>query len=210
MTARERRDHPGPPPTDLELPPGFAPPDWEAPFDLAAHLRRVPDDATVKGMFLTSVVDDVHARCGSRLTEERYTAFRDYPLSRLLELMVEGAGRVYPRRPVRDGMRRLARPSFSVFDSSLVGRAVFAVSRHDPHNVFRIGSRAWRHATNLAKVESEKLDETAVVLRVRDFHFTDAVAVGIAEGVLEACGRPGSVAVRMESPSAGDFLVRWM
>jgi len=209
-TASGRRGHPGPPLTGLDLPPGFAPPDWEAPFDLQAHLRRVPDDATVKGMFMASVVDTVRERAGSHLTEERYTPFRDYPLTLLLELMVEGAGRLFPDRSVRDGMRRLARPSFPVFSRSLVGRAIFAVSGHDPHSVFRQGSRAWRHATNLAKVESEELDETAAVVRVRDFHFTDAVAVGVAEGVLQACGRPGNVAVRMETPSTGEFLVRWM
>ncbi len=106
-------------------------------------------------------------------------------------------------------MRRLARPAFSVFADSMVGRAVFAAVGHDPRPVLGLASRAWRHATNTGKLQSEPVDETAVLIRVSDFLLTEAVAVGIAEGVLQACGRQGVVARRMHSATAGEFLVRW-
>lgn len=194
---------------DLELPDGFAFPDWSAPFDLQEHLRSVPADATVKGMFLSSTVEAVRDSGGGLLTSEKFTAFRDYPLSRTLELLVEGAPLVYPDLPLRDGMRRLARPAFPVFAGSLVGRAVFAAVGRDPRSVLGLASRAWRHATNTGKLESEPQDENTTLVRVCEFHLTEAVAVGIAEGVLEACGRRGRVARRMQSPTEGDFLIRW-
>jgi len=194
---------------DLDLPDGFAPPDWTAPFDLEAHLRQVPADATVKGMFLSSTVEAVQSRGGGLLTGEKFTAFRDYPMGRTLELLAEGAPLVYPDHPLRDGMRRLARPAFPVFAGSLVGRAVFAATGSDPRSVLGLASRAWRHATNTGKLESEPLDETSMRIHISDFHLTEMVAVGIAEGVLEACGRRGVVAPRMQSASEGDVIIRW-
>ena len=88
-------------------------------------------------------------------------------------------------------------------------RAVFAAIGRDPQPVLGLASRAWRHATNTGRLETEVVDESAVVIRVSDFLLTEAVAVGIAEGVLEACGRQGVVARRMRTPTAGDFWVHW-
>lgn len=210
MEARGTRRELDLPIADLDLPDGFALPDWKAPFDLQAHLRTLPAGATVKGMFLSSTIDTVRDRGGGLLTGEKFTAFRDYPLGRTLELLVEGAPLVYPDRPLRDGMRRLARPAFPVFAESLVGRAVFAATGRDPRSVLGLASRAWRHATNTGKLESAPQDDTSTLVHVSEFHLTEMVAVGIAEGVLEACGRRGVVARRMRSPTEVDFLIRWM
>lgn len=198
------------PVAELDLPDGFTPPDWEAPFDLQAHLAKVPAGATVKGMFLSSTVETVKARGGGLLTGEKFTAFRDYPLTRTLELLAEGASLVFPERSLRDGMRRLARPAFPVFADSMIGRTIFAAIGRDPKPVLGLASRAWRHATNTGKLESEPVDDTAVRVRVSDFLLTEMVAVGIAEGVLQACGRQGVVVRRMQSPSDGEFLIRWV
>ena len=169
----------------------------------------MPADATVKGMFLNATVETVKGLGGPSLAEERFFAFRDYPLRRSLELLVEGARHVYADQPPREGLRRLARPGYAVFADSLIGKVVFAAIGRDPAAIYKLAAKAWRHAASVGKLEPQIVDPHTALIRVSELYLTDAVGIAIAEGVLEACGRDGYVAQRMRSPLEGEFLIHW-
>lgn len=193
---------------EIELPPGFHRPDPYKPIDLERSRRRVPPEATVKGMFFTSLEEEVRSR-GFDLASRRLPPFLDYPMTELLDLYEEAARVSHAGLPTYEAMRRLARPAFRVFSDSLVGRTVFGVIGRDVQRVLGLAARAWPHAANVGKLEVERIDEQTALVRASEFYLTEPVAVGIAEGVLLADGRRGLVAARMSSPIDGEFWIRW-
>jgi uncharacterized protein (TIGR02265 family) len=192
-----------------DLPPGFVLPDWDAPLDLAAHLATIPAEATAKGMFVESALQNVCALGRTPPTQEKFHGFRDYPLRRVIELLAECARISHPEATLREALRRVARPGYAVFSNSLIGRVVFAAIGRDPAAIVGLSARAWKHAISVGRLEPRPADGKNIVLHFSDLYVTEPVAIAIAEGVLEACDRSGYVAQRLRSPTEGDLLIRW-
>lgn len=197
------------PVAEYDLPDGFHVPDTSGPFDAEARCRAVPPGATVKGMFLEAMVEDIRRRGFEPPTQERFYAFHDYPMVQCLELLIEGSRLSYADLPVPEGIRRMSRPAYATFADSLIGKVVFAAMRGSVAGIFRLASRAWGRATNVGKLETEIVDENTARISTSDFYLTEFAALGIAEGVLEACGHQGIVAYRPRSAIAGDYWIRW-
>lgn len=196
-------------PDRIAIPPGFRTPDPQTMFDLHRQRAGVPAHATVKGMFFNAMVDEVKARGEVLRGVKPVAAFHDFPLTGLLDLYEEAAGLCYGDLTLYEGMRRLSRPAFEVFSDSLIGKVVFGAVGRDVSRILKLSARAWGHATNVGTLEVERLDGHAALIRVDEFHLGEPVAVGIAEGVLQAAGRTGTVALRMSTPLAGEFWLHW-
>lgn len=161
-------------------------------------------------MFFAQIQQEYRRRGLEPPTQERFQVFQRYPLRRLMELLVEAAGTVHADVPLREGLRRLGHGAYGVFAESLVGRTLFAALGRDVGRILGLAGRAWAHAASAGSLEVEPAGAQAVRIRAHDFVlFPECTAVGIAEGVLLACERPGVVACRSESATEAEFWIHW-
>lgn len=189
---------------------GFHAPDWSAPLDVDARLDALPSGLVVKGMFLQGLVDEARKRCGRNPGRARYTAFRDYPLREMLELMAETVELAYPDVPVREGLRRLGHPAYPTFARSTVGRVVMAMVRDDPKAALHLAPKSYRLIGNAGTAAVRDCGERCCILELRDvWTWPDAYNVGVHEGALDAWELEGEVTVRVHSPCDVDLRIEW-
>jgi uncharacterized protein (TIGR02265 family) len=195
----------------LEIPEGFAFPAWESPLDVDAYLRIVPPEATVKGLFLMRLIQELE-RAGKPLpTDKRYFTFHDYSLRECMELLALGAPLLYPEHSVRNGIRRLAWLAYGTFTETMIGRVIFGLAGTRPGAVFRLAPRGLSQASSVGKIVPVVTDRESVVLRISQVYcFPDCFGVGMAEGVLDALNVRGYVAVRMQDLTEGEIYIRWL
>src|SRR4051812_34639258 len=102
----------------------FIAPDFSAPLQLEERVRGPGSQATVRGMFIQGVVDQVKAATGRTPGRSRYLAFSDYPGREWMELLVDCAALLHPRLPPREALRRMGRRTYPIFAESTVGRVL--------------------------------------------------------------------------------------
>jgi uncharacterized protein (TIGR02265 family) len=189
---------------------GFVPPRFDARVDLDAVLRRIPAHATGKGMFLNRLLAELSRRRLPLPTQETFSPLQDLPLRFCAELNLHAARALYPGLPLPEALRRVARLSFDTFQDSLAGKLILTGMHHDPHRVLALASRLVGYTTNVGTLESMFVDTRARLICARDTYlFCEWFGVGMAEGVLEACGKQGTVLVKPLTFGDVDFLIRW-
>jgi uncharacterized protein (TIGR02265 family) len=189
---------------------GFGEPDALAPLDLEERLEALPRAATVKGMFLSNIVDLVEQRSGERPGRSRYVAFANYPLREMVELLPQAAELAYPGLPVRQGMRQLGRLAYPTFASSTVGRVVMSMAGDDPRAALHVAPKAYRLVGNTGTARAVDTGDREAVLELRGvWGWPESYNVGVHEGALDALGVDGEVRVRVLSLCDADLLIRW-
>lgn len=189
----------------------FAKPDFRRPVDVGAQVELVPAGATIKGMFLSSLLEAL----GPRRVElpegqHRYVAFKDYPLAIQVRLIVEVAGRLHPDVPIREAIRRVGHRVYPTFSESLVGKVLFSAVGGNPVALLRAGAKAYGMSASVGSVEIVESTEGSACIRLRDmFNFIDCYQIGIIEGALLVLGLNPSLRVKLDSPTSGWFDVRW-
>lgn len=189
---------------------GFVDPPWDAPLDIAAELRRVPETARQKGMFLIPMVVEAK-RLGHPLpsARERYVPFQDYPLREHVQLMVESAQVLFPKVSLRQGLRRIGRAAHRVFVESTVGKVVWATVT-DPVSALEAILKGY--AISVPGCETRVIDRGPTHARVRMervYYFLDCHHVGCIEGAVRAVGVEPRVRIKIESATSADFLCEW-
>jgi uncharacterized protein (TIGR02265 family) len=108
----------------------FVEPPWQAPLDAEAEIARIPEDATISGMFLAPLAVEAK-RQGFTLpsARERYLPFKFYPLREHSRLLVETCERLFGDRPLRQALRKLGRGAPAALVSSTLGRVVLGRPR---------------------------------------------------------------------------------
>ena len=193
-----------------DVPPGFSLPDWSAPVDTEAFFRICPEDATAKGMFLQAMRDEVERQGKTLSLKGKIHAFRDYPMHKVMEIILETAELAFGRLPQRDGIRHVTRLGYTTFASTMIGRAVFQIVGRKVGRILDLSPKAVAYSSSVGRVVAAYVDETARVLRISDVYpFGEPFSIGMIEGVLIACGRRGYVAQRPLSLINGEFFVRW-
>lgn len=188
----------------------FCEPSFDAEPDLAAVLARIPDSATGKGMFLRRLLKELSCRGLPLPTQESFLPFQDVSLRLCAEVNVLAARALHPGLPLGEALRRVARMSFETFQDSLAGHLILTGTLHSPHPTLALASRLVGYTTNVGSLRSLYVDANTRLVRARDVYlFAEWFGVGMAEGVLGACGRRGRVLVRRFSPLDVDFLIRW-
>ncbi len=143
-------------------------PDWDAPLDVDAYLRRVPEGATGKGMVPQVLVREIEGRELHFASKRRFFAFNDSPLPECMAIILEGGELLYPELPKREQLRRVAWPSYSTFADTMIGRVIFGGVGHNVESIFKLASKAISHSTNVGKIESEVIDDSTVIVRTQD------------------------------------------
>jgi uncharacterized protein (TIGR02265 family) len=193
-----------------DVPPGFSLPDWNAPIDTEAFFRACPEDATAKGMFLQAMRDEVERQGKTLSLKGRIHAFGDYPMHRVMEIILETADLAFGQLTRRDGIRHVTRLAYTTFAGTTVGRAIFGIVGRKVGRILDLSPKAVAYSSSVGRLVVTEVDETARLLRISDVYpFGEAFSIGIIEGVLITCGRRGCVAQRLLSLVDGEFFVRW-
>jgi len=188
----------------------FQDPPWDAPLDVAACVAAIPPEAKVKGLFMLPMVLELQRQglviSGAR---ERYLPFSDYPLVEHVNLLVESARLLFPGLPMRQGLRKLGRGAVRAFTDTTIGKVVWANAEHLQG---ALDSVAKGYDLTIRPSRVEVVERAATHARVRLDHvhyFLDSHHVGIFEGVMRACGVNGSVRIRLDSATSGDYRLQW-
>ena len=190
-------------------PPAFGIPDFVSPLDLQQALQRVPPSATGKGMFVAQLLEELDRHNLPRPTKARFFPFSDYPLTVCMELNMQIARLLFPRRADREALRRVAWRSFGIFAESLVGKILFGALRHEVMAVLQLAALALSKTTNVGTCQFERVDERTALLHVTEaYMFAEPFGAGMLEGLLQSAGQRGQVLVQMTSPTSGAFFVQ--
>jgi uncharacterized protein (TIGR02265 family) len=161
-------------------------------------------------MFINRLLRELACRGVPQPAGEPVSAFEDVPLRRCAELNVYVARALHPGLPLPEALRRVARMSFETFQESLAGQLILTGAHRNPHPLLALASRLVSFTTNVGTLQSLHIDSTTRLIRARDTYlFAECFGVGMAEGVLQACGKPGRVLVKAFTPTDVDFLICW-
>ena len=189
----------------------FVAPPWESKLDTAAVLRRIPDTATVAGLFLASLVEDAKKH-GGKLTSarERYVAFQFYPLKEHVQLLLECCAIFHPRRSLRTALRKLGHQTVPSLCSSTIGKVMFS-SRDDVALVLDALVRIYPVNLRPSHAEIRTMAPGRAIVRLDQIHhFLDCHHVGIFEGALRYSGkRATNVRICSLSGTSAELLCTW-
>jgi uncharacterized protein (TIGR02265 family) len=188
----------------------FTEPKWDAPLDADASIARVPDDATISGMFSAALVTEARRR-GHTLpsARARYVAFSFYPLREHARLLVETAHRFYPEMSLRQGLRKLGHGAPKALAGSTLGRIMFG-SADGVLDVIAAMAKAYPLNMRPSKVSLVSSGPGYAVVKLQDVHdFLDCHHVGSFEGVLAYAGVAGRVLMAARGPATADLMVEW-
>lgn len=188
----------------------FRDPPWDAPLDVAAELRRVPEGLTQKGMFILPMLVEAKRR-GLTLegARPRYVPFQDYPLREHVGLLAAAARAFYPELSPRQGLRRLGRGAHHAFMESTVGRVVWA-GVTETHGALDGILKGYAIGVPGCTAKIVERRANAAIIRLeRVPYFLDSHHVGCCEGATRAIGINAKIRIRVETWASGEFLCEW-
>ncbi len=179
--------------------------------ELRQLIARVPPRATVKGMFIKGFLESLDRRGIPRPTQDRFVAFRDYPLTLFMKLLVDKTQELWPDQAPKESLRTLGRFAFPTFAESMVGRVIFAVAGTDWVQALKLTDKAYRNSLSPATTRLTDVTEHSAVLEFRDvWNFADCYQVGVFEGAMSYYNVKGSVGLRTyPRPCDVDLLLEW-
>lgn len=191
--------------------PGGAPRFGAELEELRALIARVPKHATVKGMFIKGFLESLDREGISRPTQDRFIAFRDYPLTVFMSLLLGKAQDLWPDRSPRESLRAFGRLAFPTFAESMVGRVIFAVAGNDWKHALTLTDKAYSHSLSPATTRLVEVTERSATFEFRDvWNFCDCYQIGVFEGAMAHYKVNGSVTLRAYArPCDVDLLLRW-
>jgi len=188
----------------------FRLPCFEGPLDLPEQIARLPEDASIRGMFLQVMVDAAEKRSGVRPGRGDYIPFKEYPAREGLELCAESASLAYPEVSPREGVRRLGQLMYAAFCESHIG-SVMTSFGGDFEDVLHMVPKVYEVSMNGASAELLELSESRAIVALRGaWVFPDVYQVGCFEGFLEAFQKSGRVLVRVRSMCDVDLMLEWV
>jgi uncharacterized protein (TIGR02265 family) len=188
----------------------FVEPPWHAPLDAEEEIARVPEDATISGMFLAPLVIEAK-RQGVTLpsARDRYVPFKFYPLREHCRLLVETCDRLFRDRPLRQALRRLGRGAPAALAASTLGKVVLG-SAEGVDQVVSAMAKAYPLNARPSRVTVLETRPGRAVVRLEDvYYFVDSHHVGTFEGALKFAGVAGRVLIASKSRVCADLLLEW-
>lgn len=197
-------------PRGRPVPQSFNDPPDDAPLNADMELASIPAAATISGMFIAPLVLEAKKH-GYALpsARDRYVTFKFYPLVEHARLLVETCQARYPRRPLREALRKLGRGAPAALLSSTLGKVVLG-SVDSVHDCIAGMVKAYPLNTKPCRVSVLELGATRAIVRFEELqYFIDSHHVGAFEGVLRYAGVRGTVRIKRYSRSEADFLLTW-
>jgi uncharacterized protein (TIGR02265 family) len=179
--------------------------------ELEGWLSETPPEATVKGMYVDSLLSMLKRRGAEPPLAKRYLAFKDYPLHELMRLMVDAVGVLYPHTSPHAGMIALGRLAFPTLLSTTVGKVIFSIAGNSWVRALNLVTKAYEVSIRPGTASVEDLTETSARVELREiWNFGDSYQVGVFEGAMEHFRVSGSVrAVRVGRRCDVDLNMQW-
>jgi uncharacterized protein (TIGR02265 family) len=188
----------------------FKEPDFEAPIDVAARIARVPESATIRGLFFCDLVEQARKRNVQLAFRPRYLHFQNYPMREWVALLAEAAARFYPNVPLGEALRRMGRGVYLAFSNTLAGRVLFSTVGSDFATLIVLAAKAWHLADPKCTFRIAQRQENSMLIELRNnWSFPDTYNVGIFEGAAEAFGVKGIMRTHVFSDNDLDVFVAW-
>jgi uncharacterized protein (TIGR02265 family) len=192
------------------MPADFITVDWDAPLDVSAYLGAVAPLATIKGLFPAGVIEACNLR-GRTLpsARERYVAFQDYSVRDWVLILAEAAPILFPRVPLRLGLRKLGRGTYGAYVKSMVGKIMLGTT-DDFSNALVATAKSYEMMMPTSRVEVTSQTSRSAILKLTGVaNFLDSHHVGVFEGIGRAFNVRVDVKVRLDTISSGDFSLSW-
>ncbi|HYQ04482.1 MAG TPA: DUF2378 family protein [Polyangiaceae bacterium] len=188
----------------------------ESPFDtekaeLEAWISETPPEASVKGMYVETLLTMLKRRAVRSPTDKRYFAFKDYPLSELMRLMVDAIGVLYPELSPREGMIALGRLAFPTLTSTTIGKVIFSVAGSSWVRALNLVTKAYEVSIKPGTATVQDLTESSARVELREiWNFGNSYQVGVFEGAMKGFGVRGTVqAVTVGRRCDVDLIMQW-
>jgi uncharacterized protein (TIGR02265 family) len=197
---------------DAPLAAGSTAPEFAAEkAELEAWISETPLEATVKGMYLDSLLSMLKRRGAEPATARRYLSFKDYPLHELMRLMLDAVGVLYPDTSPHEGMIALGRLAFPTLLSTTVGKVIFSIAGNSWVRALNLVTKAYEVSIRPGTASVEDLTETSARVELRQiWNFGDSYQVGVFEGAMAHFRVNGSVrAVRVGRRCDVDLSMQW-
>jgi len=183
--------------------------------DIEERVQLVPDWATVRGLYLVSVLRVLDragklGEYGEYFPRETWGKLEPVELSKfLLRLAVAGAVLATPPT-VHLGMHRAMRQNALAFATSLIGRAIIRGLAQDPVRLTEQGLAARRLGTNYGKWSIGSRGERFVELQYQlEYIWLDSAIAGAAIGTFESCGIDTTIQTTLVDKFNGFAHLSW-
>jgi uncharacterized protein (TIGR02265 family) len=179
--------------------------------DLEDWISEVPKGATVKGMYLSSMMASLDRGGYARPTKDKFVPFKDYPLTAYMRLMLDASALAWPNLPPREGLRSLGQGAYPTLAESMVGRVIFSVAGRSWKAALPLTEKAYGVSLSPGSAKLAHLTDHSAVLELRDiWNFADSYQVGVMEGAMVAFGVEGTVTARRRDRKCDvDLQLRW-
>lgn len=174
-------------------------------------IASVPAKATVKGMYLSSLLASLDRGGHQRPTTRRFVTFKDYPLVEFMGIMLDAVAIAWPDRPPKEGLRYLGQGGYPTLAESMLGRVIFSVAGRSWKAALPLTEKAYGVSLNPGSAKLVDLTDNSAILQMRDvWNFADSYQVGVMEGAMLAYGVEGTVrAQRGRRKCDVDLYLEW-
>src|SRR6478735_3192787 len=179
--------------------------------ELEEWIRETPREATVKGMYLETLLSMLKRHGAPLPTDKRYFSFKDYPLHELMRLMLDAVDELYPDVSPREGLIALGRLAFPTFTRTTIGKVIFSVAGNSWERALNLVSRAYEVSLKPGRASVAELTETSARIELRElWNFGSSYQVGVFEGAMAHFDVRGTVrCVRLGRRCDVDLLLHW-
>jgi uncharacterized protein (TIGR02265 family) len=195
-------------------PPGylnsFGEPPWDEPLDPQREIEAVPPNAQIRGMFILPIVAELRRLpVGTVKLRERYLPFEFYPLREHARLLVDASQQLFPKQPLRLGLRKLGRGAPNAFTTSTLGRVVL----QSVEGVVAVASalaKGYELSLKPGRALVEIVGARALTVRFDEiYYFLDSHHVGAFEGAAKHAGERAHVRVLTHGAGSASLLLEW-
>jgi uncharacterized protein (TIGR02265 family) len=196
-----------PPPGYLDK---FRDPPWDSPLDVERELEGIPPEAQIRGMFILPLIAELRRLpVGTVKLRERYLPFEFYSLREHARLLVDASQQLFPKQPLRLGLRKLGRGAPNAFTTSTLGRVVL----QSVEGVVAVASalaKGYELSLKPGRAQVEVIGARGLIVRFDElYYFLDSHHVGAFEGAAKHAGERGRVRVLSHGPASASLLLEW-
>ena len=188
----------------------FVEPPWAKPLDAERVLAKIPETASIAGMFFLALQDGAERRqVQLSFPKARYLPFGFYPVREFAPLLVQAAGAFYPQVSLREGLRRIGTAGPVAFLSSTLGKVTLGASEGVHATVSAI-AKTYAINTRPSRCEVKNAGPRSMIVSLDDvMYFLDCHHVGVFEGTLQYAGVDGRCRIASRGDTAADLLLEW-
>lgn len=187
----------------------FREPDWSHTVDFAARLAAVPEHASMRGMFIQSLLASATPEVQAKYAARRYIAFKNYGMREYVQVL-QDACEAAPRQSHAQVLRKLGWGIYPNYAKTITGTAIFAVAGRSFQRMIEVSPAAYRIGLAPATVTVQTLGERHARVALREcWNVPEFHQVGIWEGAMQVCGVEGEIKVEAIGFGAVDFDISW-